>query len=341
MSQERNRNARGFEQQGQSLRQLHAVQPGLLPPSCWVESSTCGICRPTRWNTPTSTSWYRTRSTRRRRPVTPVPANCPRDFRVKYWSVPANSWSATANLRDVRIGSTEVTGYVRREVTAPNDSGQHSIHPEARFRCFSNGSDLANNELRDLLQQHNINYSHAPPPGIWAAYMPLMVICGIFILLFVYMMRRMGGAGSPMAFGRSRGRLYAQEDLGICFSDVAGIDEAVEEVKEIVDFLKSPEKYQRLGGRIPEGRSVGRPTRYGQNPAGEGHRRRSGRTVLQPVRIRFRRDVRRAWVPPASVTCSNRPSPRRPASSSSTNWTPWAKPAAPASWADTTNASRR
>ena len=54
-------------------------------------------------------------------------------------------------------------------------------------------------------------------------------------------------------FGRSRGRLYAQEDLGVMFDDVAGIDEAVEEVKEVVDFLKSPEKYQKLGGRIPKG----------------------------------------------------------------------------------------
>jgi cell division protease FtsH len=76
---------------------------------------------------------------------------------------------------------------------------------------------------------------------------------GLFVLLFVIMLRRLGGAGSPMAFGRSRGRLYAQEDLGVMFDDVAGIDEAVEEVKEIVDFLKSPEKYQRLGGRIPKG----------------------------------------------------------------------------------------
>jgi cell division protease FtsH len=66
-------------------------------------------------------------------------------------------------------------------------------------------------------------------------------------------MRRLGGAGSAMAFGRSRGKLYAQEEIGITFGDVAGIDEAVDEVREVVDFLKSPEKYQVLGGRIPKG----------------------------------------------------------------------------------------
>src|SRR5256885_1568170 len=67
------------------------------------------------------------------------------------------------------------------------------------------------------------------------------------------MLRRLIGAGSPMAFGRSKGRLCAQEDLGVTFNDVAGIDEAVEEVREVVDFLRLPDKYQKLGGRIPKG----------------------------------------------------------------------------------------
>ena len=66
-------------------------------------------------------------------------------------------------------------------------------------------------------------------------------------------MRRLGGAGSAMAFGRSRGKLYAQEDIGVTFAEVAGIDEAVDELREVVDFLRSPEKYQVLGGRIPKG----------------------------------------------------------------------------------------
>src|SRR5688500_11815521 len=67
------------------------------------------------------------------------------------------------------------------------------------------------------------------------------------------MMRRLGGAGSPMASGRSRGKMYAQEDLGITFEDVAGSDEAVDALREVVEFLKTPEKYQSLGGRIPKG----------------------------------------------------------------------------------------
>ena len=71
--------------------------------------------------------------------------------------------------------------------------------------------------------------------------------------LIIFMMRRLGGAGSAMAFGRSRGKLYAQEDIGVTFADVAGVDEAVDELREVVDFLRSPDKYQVLGGRIPKG----------------------------------------------------------------------------------------
>ena len=67
------------------------------------------------------------------------------------------------------------------------------------------------------------------------------------------MLRRVGGVGSPMAFSRSRGKLYAEDDAPVTFDDVAGIDEAVEEVREVVDFLRSPDKYQKLGGRIPKG----------------------------------------------------------------------------------------
>ncbi len=84
-------------------------------------------------------------------------------------------------------------------------------------------------------------------------YGPVLLMTGLLFLVFFIMIRRLGGAGSAMAFGRSRGKLYAQEDLGVTFEDVAGIDEAVEEVREIVDFLKAPEKYQKLGGRIPKG----------------------------------------------------------------------------------------
>src|SRR5437899_9567962 len=67
-------------------------------------------------------------------------------------------------------------------------------------------------------------------------------------------MRRMGNAQSGLlAIGKSRAKVYVQHSTGVTFDDVAGIDEARGELMEIVDFLKQPERYQRLGGRIPKG----------------------------------------------------------------------------------------
>jgi len=80
-----------------------------------------------------------------------------------------------------------------------------------------------------------------------------------FIMIFAlvtagfFAFRWIAGGNSPLSFGRSRHKLYAQKDMKITFQDVAGIDEAVGELREIVDFLKNPEKYQALGGRIPKG----------------------------------------------------------------------------------------
>src|SRR5207237_1363910 len=79
----------------------------------------------------------------------------------------------------------------------------------------------------------------------------------LLVLLFVLLMRRAasaaGGPGGLMSFGRSRARRVEASEQPVTFQDVAGIDEAKEELTEIVDFLKNPEKYLRLGGRIPRG----------------------------------------------------------------------------------------
>jgi cell division protease FtsH len=157
-----------------------------------------------------------------------------------------------SNLREVRVGPYLVTGKVNREIISPKEPN-HSPNPSAKFRTNTSSKDDAEKKLTDLLMANNVDWEYVSAPSIWSSYAPMLLVSGLFILLFLMMMRRLGGAGSPMAFGRSRGRLYAQEDLGVMFDDVAGIEEAVEEVKEVVDFLKSPEKYQRLGGRIPKG----------------------------------------------------------------------------------------
>lgn len=80
-----------------------------------------------------------------------------------------------------------------------------------------------------------------------------LVFLVIFIVFFIMIMRRMSSAGGALSFGRSRGKLYEGEETRVTFEQVAGIEEAVEELREIVEFLKTPAKYQSLGGRIPKG----------------------------------------------------------------------------------------
>jgi cell division protease FtsH len=107
--------------------------------------------------------------------------------------------------------------------------------------------------LLRALDDNGFKYDGDTQPAGWTNYLPLLLFSGLLIVFFIFMMRRLGGAGSAMAFGRNRSRVYAQEDIGITFDDVAGIEEAVDELREVVEFLSNPEKYQILGARIPKG----------------------------------------------------------------------------------------
>jgi cell division protease FtsH len=92
----------------------------------------------------------------------------------------------------------------------------------------------------------------SPFKGLYSLLFSFVLIVALAGAAFL-LVRWVSGGGSPLTIGRSRHKVYAQKDLHITFADVAGIDEAVAELREVVDFLKNPEKYQALGGRIPKG----------------------------------------------------------------------------------------
>ncbi len=146
--------------------------------------------------------------------------------------------------RDLRIGNYEVTGTI--DVQRPDDKAPQE-------RAFTTNIKPMDNLLDKALVEKGIPFDHSEGPSPWGSYVPMLLLTVLCVFFFFYLMRRLGGAGSPMAFGRSRGKMYAQEDLGVTFEDVAGIDEAVDELREVVEFLRTPEKYQLLGGRIPKG----------------------------------------------------------------------------------------
>jgi cell division protease FtsH len=84
---------------------------------------------------------------------------------------------------------------------------------------------------------------------ILISWLPMLLFIGVWI----FFMRQMQGGGKTMSFGKSRAKLLTEDETRVSFADVAGAEEAKEEVSEIVEFLKSPKKFTRLGGRIPKG----------------------------------------------------------------------------------------
>jgi cell division protease FtsH len=120
-------------------------------------------------------------------------------------------------------------------------------------------SFASNADLFKMLQKDGVTINAHPTQNSPSLISELLFGFGptiLFVLLFVWLMRRAaaaGGAGGLMGFGRSRARRVEAQDQQVTFADVAGIDEAKEELTEIVDFLKNPDKYVRLGGKIPRG----------------------------------------------------------------------------------------
>ncbi|MCC9607280.1 ATP-dependent zinc metalloprotease FtsH [Blastopirellula sp. JC732] len=160
-----------------------------------------------------------------------------------------------SNFRNATVSKSMVSAVVDREdLDADNKDIASSKQKGVPIVTYLPGDEQSLNEITDALKAHGFkDYSGDPGDGFLEIYGGLLFMTALIVILFYLMMRRLGGAGSAIAFGRSRGKMHMQDDLNISFEDVAGIEEAVEEVKEIVDFLRSPDKYQELGGRIPKG----------------------------------------------------------------------------------------
>jgi len=109
------------------------------------------------------------------------------------------------------------------------------------------------------LENNGVRHSAVPPEGrsilvdIMISLLPVLLL----VFLFIYFMRQMqggvGGRGGAMSFGKSRAKLQGEDQVKVTFADVAGIEEAKDEVSELVEFLRNPAKFQRLGGTIPKG----------------------------------------------------------------------------------------
>jgi cell division protease FtsH len=145
----------------------------------------------------------------------------------------------TGQVAEVMVGEQVIRGQYKRDV-----NGQRNF----------NAARIEDPKLLEELDANGVKYTGEFVsrwlPEILSWVVPLLLLFAIWSFFF----RRMSGAeGGVMSFARSKHRVFAEDDVKVSFADVAGVDEAEQELKEIVEFLQNPKKYTTLGGRIPKG----------------------------------------------------------------------------------------
>ncbi|MFJ2289757.1 ATP-dependent zinc metalloprotease FtsH [Pseudomonas iridis] len=150
-------------------------------------------------------------------------------------------------VKDGKVERVAVDGYVITGKRSDGDSFK-TIRPAIQD----------NGLIGDLVDNHVVVEGKQPEQqSIWTqllvASFPILVIIAVFMFFMRQMQGGAGGKGGPMSFGKSKARLLSEDQVKTTLADVAGCDEAKEEVGELVEFLRDPGKFQRLGGRIPRG----------------------------------------------------------------------------------------
>ena len=155
------------------------------------------------------------------------------------------------NVSTITSQGNSITGTTKKPVGATPDS------KDTATNFATQRPDFAANDLEPLLVEHHVTINAKPDTGppLWETAALSILPAGLLLLGLLWLSRRAASAagGGVFGLGQSRARLYDPERPATTFADVAGIDEAKAELQEVVEFLRNPQRYQRLGGTVPKG----------------------------------------------------------------------------------------
>jgi cell division protease FtsH len=143
-------------------------------------------------------------------------------------------------VEEVAISSTMIHGRMKPEGEKKDASTFHTVRVE-------------DPDLLRLLGAHNVKVTGVIESTFLRDLLSWVVPIALFFAVWLFLLRRMGQQGGFMTVGQSKAKVYMEKDVKVTFDDAAGVDEAKDELREVIEFLKTPEKFTRLGGKIPKG----------------------------------------------------------------------------------------
>ena len=165
---------------------------------------------------------------------------------------------ASDKVEEVAISSMVIHGKMKPDKSSSPDTSSENFSATApstpsEGRAFNTIRVEDSDLIRDL-ETHHVKVTGVIESTFFRDLLSWVIPIALFFGVWLFLLRRMGqGQGGFMTVGQSKAKIYMEKDVKVTFSDVAGVDEAKEELQEVIEFLKTPEKFRRLGGRIPKG----------------------------------------------------------------------------------------
>lgn len=156
---------------------------------------------------------------------------------------------AAAKVEEVSVSSTMIHGRMR-----PEPVGAEGGDPTTTAGRLFDTVRVEDPDLIRELEEHNVQVTGVIESTFLRDLLSWLIPIALFLAVWMFILRRMGqGQGGFMTVGRSKAKIYMEKDVKVSFADAAGVEEAKEELQEVIEFLQSPEKFRRLGGKIPKG----------------------------------------------------------------------------------------